>query len=58
MSITKEGFTGRVRGANDRIAIGFIGLGTMGSGNLGYAMKVAEAQPVAGEGFEPSTFGL
>ena len=40
-------FTGRVRGANDRVAIAFIGLGTMGSGNLGYAMQVPEFQPVA-----------
>ena len=27
------------RGANDRIALAFIGLGAMGGGNLGYAMK-------------------
>jgi predicted dehydrogenase len=40
-------FTGRVKGANDRVAVGFIGLGAMGSGNLGYAMEVPEAQPVA-----------
>jgi predicted dehydrogenase len=40
-------FTGKIRGANDRVAVGFIGLGAMGSGNLGYAMKVPEAQPVA-----------
>ncbi|MDR3699407.1 MAG: Gfo/Idh/MocA family oxidoreductase [Candidatus Sulfopaludibacter sp.] len=40
-------FTGNVKGANDRIAVGFIGLGAMGSGNLGYAMKVPEVQPVA-----------
>jgi len=40
-------FTGNVKGANDRIAVGFIGLGAMGSGNLGYAMKVPELQPVA-----------
>ena len=46
-AFTTSLFTGRVRGANDRIAVGFIGLGAMGSGNLGYAMKVAEAQPVA-----------
>lgn len=39
-------FTGRVKGANDRIAVGFIGLGAMGSGNLEYSMK-ADAQPVA-----------
>ena len=40
-------FTGRVKGANDRVAVGFIGIGAMGSGNLGYAMEVPEAQPVA-----------
>jgi predicted dehydrogenase len=40
-------FTGNVRGANDRISVGFIGLGAMGHGNLGYAMKVPEVQPVA-----------
>jgi predicted dehydrogenase len=38
-------FTGNIKGANDRIAVGFIGLGAMGSGNLGYAMKVPEVQP-------------
>ena len=46
-ALTTSLFTGRVRGANDRVAIGFIGLGAMGSGNLGYAMKVPTAQPVA-----------
>src|SRR5437868_1490457 len=45
--LTANIFTGNLRGANDRIAVGFIGLGAMGSGNLGYAMKVPEAQPVA-----------
>src|ERR1035438_9261950 len=40
-------FTGRVKGANDRIAVGFIGVGAMGSSNLSYAMQVREAQPVA-----------
>ncbi len=40
-------FTGRVKGANDRIAVGFIGLGAMGSGNLGYSMKVPDLQPAA-----------
>ncbi|HEV2445406.1 MAG TPA: Gfo/Idh/MocA family oxidoreductase, partial [Candidatus Sulfopaludibacter sp.] len=44
-AFTTSLFTGRVKGANDRIAVGFIGLGAMGSGNLGYAMKVPEAQP-------------
>lgn len=40
-------FTGRVKGANDRVAVGFIGLGAMGSGNLGYAMKVPGFEPAA-----------
>src|SRR3954469_9184872 len=46
-ALTTAIFTGNVKGANDRIAVGFIGLGAMGSGNLGYAMRVPEAQPVA-----------
>src|SRR5215472_18543699 len=46
-ALTTNIFTGNLRGANDRVAVGFIGLGTMGSGNLGYAMKVPEAQPAA-----------
>jgi len=46
-ALTTSLFTGNVRGANDRIAVGFIGLGAMGSGNLGYAMQVPEVEPVA-----------
>ncbi len=46
-ALTTSIFTGRVRGANDRVAVGFIGLGAMGSGNLSYAMKVEGAQPAA-----------
>src|SRR5215467_8750138 len=46
-AFTTSLFTGRVRGANDRVAVGFIGLGAMGSGNLGYSMKVPEIQPAA-----------
>src|SRR5438067_8031058 len=46
-AFTTSLFTGRVRGANDRVAIGFIGIGAMGSGNLGYSMKVPGFQPVA-----------
>jgi predicted dehydrogenase len=46
-AFTTSLFTGRVKGANDRISVGFIGLGAMGSGNLGYSMRVPEAQPVA-----------
>src|SRR3954452_1328743 len=46
-AFTTSLFTGNVKGANDRVAVAFIGLGAMGSGNLGYAMKVPQAQPVA-----------
>jgi predicted dehydrogenase len=46
-AFTTQIFTGRVKGANDRIAVGFIGLGAMGSGNLGYSMKVPGLQPAA-----------
>ena len=46
-TFTTSLFTGNVKGANDRIAVGFIGLGAMGSGNLGYAMKVPDVQPAA-----------
>jgi predicted dehydrogenase len=46
-ALTATLFTGQIKGANDRVAVGFIGLGAMGSGNLGYAMKVPGAQPVA-----------
>jgi len=45
--LTTSLFTGRVKGANDRIAIAFIGVGAMGSSNLSYAMRVPEVQPVA-----------
>ena len=46
-AFTTSLFTGNVKGANDRVSVGFIGLGAMGSGNLGYALKIPEAQPVA-----------
>jgi len=46
-ALTTSLFTGRMKGANDRIAIGFIGIGAMGSGNLEYAMKIPDFQPVA-----------
>ncbi|PYV39337.1 MAG: gfo/Idh/MocA family oxidoreductase, partial [Acidobacteria bacterium] len=32
-------FTGRLRGANDRLTAGFIGVGVMGSENLGVALE-------------------
>src|SRR5215467_4999413 len=46
-AFTTSLFTGNIKGANDKISVAFIGLGAMGSGNLGYAMKVPEFQPVA-----------
>jgi predicted dehydrogenase len=45
--LTANIFTGNLRGANDRVAVGFIGMGQMGRGNLGYSMKVSGLQPVA-----------
>jgi predicted dehydrogenase len=38
-AFTTSIFTGRVKGANDRIAGGFIGMGVMGSENLKVALK-------------------
>ncbi|HZT37144.1 MAG TPA: Gfo/Idh/MocA family oxidoreductase [Bryobacteraceae bacterium] len=37
-AFTTAVFTGRVRGANDRISLGFIGMGKMGRANLRYAL--------------------
>ncbi len=44
-ALTTSLFTGRVKGANDRIAVGHIGLGAMGSSNLGFALKTPEVEP-------------
>ncbi|HBY60126.1 MAG TPA: gfo/Idh/MocA family oxidoreductase [Solibacterales bacterium] len=46
-AFTTSLFTGRVRGANDRVRVGFIGLGAMGSGNVGYAMKIDDIEVAA-----------
>ncbi len=46
-ALTSSLFTGNVRGANDKVAVAFIGLGAMGSGNLGYSMKVPGMVPAA-----------
>ena len=37
-AFTTQLFTGNMKGANDRVSVAFIGLGAMGSGNLGYAL--------------------
>jgi predicted dehydrogenase len=47
-AFTTSIFTGRVKGANDRISMGFIGIGMQGSGNLGNALAAKDlAQVVA-----------
>lgn len=46
-AFTTSIFTGKVKGANDRIAMAWIGMGTMGTGNLGYGMHTPGIQPVA-----------
>jgi predicted dehydrogenase len=40
-------FTGNLKGANDRVAAAFIGMGRMGMDNLGIAMKQPNLQVVA-----------
>ena len=47
-ALTTAIFTGRVRGANERIAVAYIGVGAMGSSNLGYGLKLVDyVEPVA-----------
>ena len=46
-ALTTSLFTGQVKGANDRIAAAFIGMGKMGRSNLGHAMKQDNLVPVA-----------
>src|SRR5437764_10484671 len=46
-ALTTSLFTGNVKGANDRISAAFIGVGRMGQGNLGYAMKQPALQVAA-----------
>ena len=38
-ALTTSLFTGNVKGANDRLSVGFIGMGKMGRANLNFAMK-------------------
>lgn len=46
-ALTSSFFTGKIRGANDRVNVAFIGTGRMGSGNIGYAAKVPGFQIVS-----------
>ncbi len=46
-ALTTSLFTGKVRGANDKIAAAFIGMGKMGRSNLQIAMRQENLVPVA-----------
>ncbi len=46
-ALTTSLFTGNVRGANDKVNVAFIGVGRMGSGNIGYSAKVPGFQIVS-----------
>lgn len=46
-ALTTSLFTGNIRGANDKINAGFIGMGKMGRSNLGFAMRQENLVPVA-----------
>ncbi|MFN7925346.1 MAG: Gfo/Idh/MocA family oxidoreductase [Bryobacteraceae bacterium] len=46
-ALTTSLFTGNVKGANDRVRAAFIGMGRMGRGNLGAAMKQDNLEVVA-----------
>ncbi len=46
-AFTTSLFTGRVRAANERVRVGFIGIGRMGSANLSIALKNPNFEAVA-----------
>jgi predicted dehydrogenase len=46
-ALTASLFTGNIKGANDKVNVAFIGVGQMGSGNVGYAAKVPGFEIVA-----------
>ncbi|HEY5481278.1 MAG TPA: Gfo/Idh/MocA family oxidoreductase, partial [Verrucomicrobiae bacterium] len=46
-AFTSSIFTGNLKGANDRIAVGFIGAGRQGNTNLGNAMRQPGVQVAA-----------
>src|ERR1700720_718691 len=47
VALTTQIFIGAVKGANDRVSAAFIGIGRMGSSNLGFAMKQPNVDVVA-----------
>ncbi len=46
-ALTTSIFTGNVKGANDRVGVGFIGTGVMGQGNMASSMLEPEVDVVA-----------
>ena len=46
-ALTTSLFTGKIRGANDKVNVAFIGTGKMGSANIGYAGKTPGIQIVS-----------
>ena len=46
-AFTTSLFTGKIRGANDRVNVGFLGVGRRGLENIGYAAQVAGLQVVS-----------
>jgi predicted dehydrogenase len=46
-ALTTSLLPGRVRGANDRIAVAFIGTGVMGTGNLGHFLRRRDVEVAA-----------
>jgi predicted dehydrogenase len=46
-ALTSNLFPGAMKGANDKVNVAFIGVGAMGSGNLGYAAKTPGVQVTA-----------
>jgi predicted dehydrogenase len=43
-ALTTGVFTGRLRGANDKTRVGFIGMGKMGRSNLGFALRTENVE--------------
>ncbi len=46
-ALTTSLFTGNIKGASDKITVGYIGMGRMGMANLSISMKNPAIQPVA-----------
>jgi predicted dehydrogenase len=53
-ALTTNLFTGRVRGANDRIAVGYIGTGQMGLGNVSYGARAGAQIAAVCDVYQPN----